>query len=88
MEKVPNNSWSKEKIKSWLCSKGMPFENYMLKAQLLKIVNYYKDKYNLYVIDELSKSQNKTVFRLPPYRCELNPIELIWAQGLKICLVE
>ena len=35
--------------------------------------------YNTYVIDELAKSANKTVLRLPPYHCELNPIELAWA---------
>jgi hypothetical protein len=32
------------------------------------------------VIDEMAKSANKTVIRLPPYHCELNAIELIWAQ--------
>lgn len=80
LEKVPNTAWRKENIKSWLLSKHIPFENDMLKAQLLQIVNYHKEKYNLYVIDELAKSHNRTVLRLPPYHCELNPIELVWAQ--------
>lgn len=31
----------------------------------------------MYVIDELAKSYNYTVLRLPPYHCELNPIEVI-----------
>lgn len=34
----------------------------------------------MYVVDEMAKAQGKTVLRLPPYHCELNPIELIWAQ--------
>lgn len=33
-----------------------------------------------YAIDEMAASQNKTVLRIPPYHCELNPIELIWAE--------
>ncbi|PSN56834.1 hypothetical protein C0J52_08287 [Blattella germanica] len=28
----------------------------------------------------MAKEQGKLVIRLPPYHCELNPIELIWAQ--------
>ncbi|GBM15792.1 hypothetical protein AVEN_262945-1 [Araneus ventricosus] len=28
----------------------------------------------------MAKVENKTVLRLLPYHCELNPIDLIWAQ--------
>lgn len=28
----------------------------------------------------MAKEKGVTVLRLPPYHCELNPIELIWAQ--------
>lgn len=38
-----------------------------------------KKIYNKYVIDEFTKDNNKLVLRLPPYHCELNPIELAWA---------
>jgi len=51
----------------------------MVKEQLLERVHILKPQYNEYVIDELAKSTNKTVLRLPPYHCELNPIELAWA---------
>lgn len=27
----------------------------------------------------MAKSSNKTVLRIPPYHCELNPIQLIWS---------
>ncbi|XP_072377806.1 uncharacterized protein [Diabrotica undecimpunctata] len=53
----------------------------MLKVELLQLVAPRKAEYNKYVIDELAKAQNKTVLRLPPYHCELNPIELIWADA-------
>lgn len=42
-------------------------------------VQILKPQFNEYVIDELAKSADKTVLRLPPYHCELNPIELAWA---------
>jgi len=51
----------------------------MIKFDLLKIVRKIKHKYNLYVVDEEAKKQNKIVLRLPPYHCELNPIELAWS---------
>lgn len=79
-EKVPNSSWSKGNIQEWLTSKGVVYEDHLLKKQLLLKVQTVRSKNNSYVIDELAKSQNKTVLRLPPYHCELNPIELIWAQ--------
>lgn len=39
-----------------------------------------QSEFNVFVIDEMAKSENKTFLRLPPYHCELNPIELIWDQ--------
>eukprot|EP00102_Acyrthosiphon_pisum_P012353 XP_008181464.1 PREDICTED: uncharacterized protein LOC103308939 [Acyrthosiphon pisum] len=38
-----------------------------------------KKKHDTYVIDELAKDNGKLVLRLPPYHCELNPIELAWS---------
>ena len=33
-----------------------------------------------YEIDKIAKDFGHCVIRLPPYHCEFNPIELIWAQ--------
>lgn len=33
------------------------------------------------MIDEIAKVAYKTVVRLPPYHCELNPIELAWSSA-------
>lgn len=52
----------------------------MLKQELLSLVNQHKSIYDKNVVDEMAKEQGKLVLRLPPYHCELNPIELIWAQ--------
>lgn len=51
----------------------------MVIAELLDIVKRIKPQYDKYLIDELAQTHNKKVLRLPPYHCELNPIELAWA---------
>ncbi|CAI6370309.1 unnamed protein product [Macrosiphum euphorbiae] len=51
----------------------------MVIPQLLAIVRRIKPLHDKYVIDELAKQHNRTVLRLPPYHCELNPIELAWS---------
>ncbi|KAJ8726338.1 hypothetical protein PYW07_001036 [Mythimna separata] len=40
----------------------------------------HKKAYDKYVVDEMAAEQGVTILRLPPYHCELNPIELVWAQ--------
>ena len=42
-------------------------------------IKLVRDIDTVYVVDEMAKKYGKTVLRLPPYHCELNPIELIWA---------
>lgn len=37
----------------------------------------------IYALDELLGENGHTVVRLPPYHCDLNPIELIWAIAKK-----
>jgi transposase len=44
------------------------------------LVKQHKHKFERHAVDELAVQEGKTVLRLPPYHCELNPIELIWAQ--------
>jgi hypothetical protein len=36
----------------------------------------------IYLIDNLANLNGHTIVRLPPYNCELNPIELVW-KGVK-----
>jgi len=55
---------------------GRSFPNNIIIPELLDIVKRIKPIYSEYAIDELTLQHNKTVLRLPPYHCELNPIEL------------
>lgn len=78
-EKIPVTSWKKQDIQNWLSSKDISFEPNETKVKLLTKVKAIKTKYQSYVIDEMAKKVGVEVLRLPPYHCELNPIELVWA---------
>lgn len=79
-EKIPCTSSNKKAMQEWLASKNIEFHKDMVKAELLQLIKLHKPSSISYVVDEMAKQQNKIVLRLPPYHCELNPIELIWAQ--------
>lgn len=79
-EPIPNQSTKKADIQTWLSSKCIPWTHDMLKAELLSIVDSNRDKFKSYRIDNLATRYGHTVLRLPPYHCELNPIELVWSQ--------
>lgn len=76
LEKCPTTNWRKVDIIEWLRSKGEVVDSTMVIAELLDELDRIKPKYNNYVIDEMVKANNKIVLGLPPYHCELNPIEL------------
>lgn len=80
LEKVPTTATRKKDIQNWLESKNISFEPTEVRAELLKKVREHKHLYQAYVVDELAKVHGVSVVRLPPYHCELNPIELVWAQ--------
>lgn len=80
VERLPCNQWRKNEIVSWLVSKNLYFDDTMTKAELLSIANVHKKNYKKYVVEEIAKKRGIEILRLPPYHCELNPIELIWAQ--------
>ncbi|CAG5016191.1 unnamed protein product [Parnassius apollo] len=48
------------------------------RPQLLEIVNRYKPE-PVYAVDAILKGLGHKISRLPPYHCDLNPIEMIWA---------
>lgn len=78
-EKIPTSTSKKEEILSWLMSKGAVIDKSMFKPQLLAKVKEIRGKYTSYVVDNMAKDAGHTVLRLPPYHCELNPMELAWA---------
>lgn len=80
VEKVPSSSSRKADIQCWLKSKSIPFSDDCLKSELLQLVKQNKHMFLAYQIDTLASAAGHEVVRLPPYHCELNPIELVWSQ--------
>ncbi|XP_075989308.1 uncharacterized protein LOC142985180 [Anticarsia gemmatalis] len=82
IESLPTMSWTKPKIQEWLTRKNITFDATMVKATLIDIVRQHKNEHpDKYVVDEMAAQHGITVLRLPTYHCELNPIELVWAQA-------
>lgn len=80
VEQIPTSKTKKADIQAWLAEKGINYNSDMIKVELLQLVAENKKKYAAYRIDEIAAEQGHTVLRLPPYHCELNPIELVWSQ--------
>ncbi|XP_049269938.1 uncharacterized protein LOC125757812 [Rhipicephalus sanguineus] len=80
VEKLPSSSSRKAEIQSWLISKNIPFSDDQLKSELLQLVEQNKHLFLAYQVDKLASAAGHEVVRLPPYHCELNPIELVWSQ--------
>ncbi|XP_072400852.1 uncharacterized protein [Diabrotica undecimpunctata] len=80
MEKIPTSASRKADIIDWLRSKNIDFDESMIKIQLLDIVREHKSSYIRFAVDEMAREHGITVLRAPPYHCEFNPIELLWAQ--------
>lgn len=79
LDKAPTSRTLKADIIKWLTDKGAVIDRPMVIAELLDMVKRLKPLHEKYVIDELAKAHNITILRLPPYHCELNPIELAWS---------
>ena len=76
LEAVPTTNTRKGEMQDWLTAHNIKFPERALKSELLSLSNPQPK----YVIDELAKASVHEVVRLPPYHCELNPIELCWSQ--------
>ncbi|GFQ67084.1 DDE_3 domain-containing protein [Trichonephila clavata] len=79
-EKIPTSSWKKSAIQEWLSQKKVAWNQDLIKIELLQKVNEVKHLYDGYKVEEIAKKFGHKILRLPPYHCELNPIEMIWSQ--------
>lgn len=79
-EKIPVTNTKKAEIVSWLEEKKIPHNPSHTIPELLSVVNKHREKYRRYELDDIASEMGHEVIRLPPYHCQYNPIELIWAQ--------
>ncbi|XP_070385359.1 uncharacterized protein [Dermacentor albipictus] len=78
--KLPKAAWKKEKMQECLKSKNMTYSKMMVKKQLLELVASVKPRFLSYIAKSAAERTGYIVLRLPPYHCEFNPIELVWAK--------
>lgn len=79
-DKPPTSASLKKDMQKWLTAHDIPWEPKMLKAELYKLIKEVKIRYRKYKLDELAKANGHSVLRLPPYHCELNPMERVWSK--------
>lgn len=80
LNRAPSTNSKKEIIQNWLTEKNISFSPMETKIELLEKVKKNKKKEQIYELDEEAYKAGHEVVRLPPYHCQYNPIELVWAQ--------
>ncbi|XP_050516660.1 uncharacterized protein LOC126891526 [Diabrotica virgifera virgifera] len=80
VERIPTMSDKKAVLQHWLREKSIPYGEDMVKLELIGIIKQHRGTYRQHAVDTMARLHGITILRLPPYHCELNPIELIWAQ--------
>ena len=76
--KAPNSGWRKADIQDWLRQNSVQFQEDMRKAELLELARPLRQR-KQFVLDQIAAEHGHQVVRLPPYHCDLNPIELVWS---------
>ena len=64
-------------MQTWLNSRGIEFKPQALKPRLYEIIKENKPD-PVYKADDMIRNAGHDTLRLPPYHCNLNPIELVW----------
>lgn len=79
-DKVPTKSSTKKNMLEWLLRHGQHFEETSVrKATLYDAIQRLKPPSKVFKIDKLLEEFGHFVLRLPPYMCDLNAIEFVWA---------
>ena len=78
VEKIPTKSSRKSEMQTWLKNHGIPYNHTDLKMDLMaKIIAAQPSA--VYLTDIEAEAHGHECVRLPVAHCELNPIELAWA---------
>lgn len=78
VNKAPTIGNRKAELQEWLTKNGIEFDDCWTKAQLCVLIKRHKGDPQ-YEIEQMLNEYGHEVLRLPPYHCDLNPIEKIWA---------
>ena len=78
VEKIPTKSSRKSEMQAWLKNHGIPYSDTDLKMDLMAKITAAQPT-AVYLTDIEAQAQGHEVVRVPVAHCELNPIELAWA---------
>ncbi|XP_034837857.2 uncharacterized protein [Maniola hyperantus] len=76
-EATPNMGSRRQVMVEWLRARNIEFPDYCTTPELYLIIKSHKEQKN-YITDNVLGDHGHEVVRLPPYNCDLNPIEYIW----------
>nr|XP_034194883.1 uncharacterized protein LOC117611096 [Osmia lignaria] len=79
INKPPSKYARKSEMIDWFIRNDVIHSESMTKYELSQLIERHRKPEKTYKIDEIIKSNGHDILRLPPYMCELNSIELIWA---------
>ncbi|XP_054286969.1 uncharacterized protein LOC129002881 [Macrosteles quadrilineatus] len=77
--KAPTSGSRKAEMVEWLSSRNIMFTPDMRKPELYNLIKLHKSQVTVYEIDKRAVQLGFKIIRLPPYHCNYNPIELVWA---------
>lgn len=80
LEEIPQKSWTKQKLITWLRKQNYDFEEKAMKDEIWTLVCSKLIPQKKYYLDEYVKSFGHKILRLPPYHCQYNPIEMVWSE--------
>lgn len=78
-EDFPVSRWRKGQFQEWLKENNISFPSDALRSELWILCKTHRNEKISKVVEQIAKKYGHEVLRLPPYHCELNAIELIWA---------
>ncbi|KAL4104342.1 hypothetical protein QTP88_019643 [Uroleucon formosanum] len=79
-EEYPRANARKADIQKWLEKKSISYSPVETLCELHEKVKMAIPREKKYKLDSVALQMGHEVVRLPPYHCQYNPIELIWAQ--------
>ena len=82
------SKWKKSQLQDWLKDHKIPFRPDALRTELWMLCKMHRATNTSKVIDNIAKRYSHEVLRLPPYHCDLNGIELIWADEKNFVALE
>ena len=77
-EDHPKSTWKKAQYAEWLKKRKIPYAKDALRPTLWKLAKEKRENYPAYRLEKIAHKYGHEIVRLPPYHCQLNPIELIW----------